>query len=208
MPLGPLERTLAIALGANHGDPAVTLKAVRPLLAGELLAWAVTPPLVVREAELQLRWSPLFRTAPVGGPPGQPPYLNAVLLVHRSAPPASGSAARSPWPDAEGLLRRLQRLEATFGRGRSVHWGPRTLDLDLLWCGGQACSTAALTLPHPRLRERAFVMAPLAALDPQLVPPGAAATAAELLAAVMRRGAEPPPQALAGGPGWAEGPLS
>ncbi|MCP9885563.1 2-amino-4-hydroxy-6-hydroxymethyldihydropteridine diphosphokinase [Synechococcus sp. ATX 2A4] len=206
MPFGLLERTLAIALGANLDDPAITLKAVRPLLAGELLAWAVTPPLAVREAELQLRWSPLFRTAPVGGPPGQPPYLNAVLLVHHSAPPTPGSAARPIWPDAEGLLRRLQGLEAAFGRGRTVQWGPRTLDLDLLWCGDQACSTPALTLPHPRLRERAFVLAPLAALDPQLVPPGTAATAVELLAAVIRRGVEPPPQALAGGPGWAEGP--
>ncbi len=230
MPRGPCERTLAIALGANLDDPGATLAAVRPLLAAELVAWAGTPPLGVPQAGLQLHWSPLFRTAPVGGPPGQPPYLNAVLLVHHSpltatgsamttsalpaaassasasacasALPAAAPAAHAPWPAAEELLRRLQRLEAAFGRERSVHWGPRTLDLDLLWCGHQVCCTATLTLPHPRLRERAFVLAPLAALDPLLIPPGSAATAAELLAAALRRGAEPPPRALAGVPGW------
>lgn len=214
MPHGPFERTLAIALGANLDDPGATLAALRPLLAAELVAWAGTPPLGVPQARLQLHWSPLFRTAPVGGPPGQPPYLNAVLLVQHSplaatgsaltasALPAAAPAAHAPWPAAEELLRRLQRLEAAFGRERSVHWGPRTLDLDLLWCGRQVCGTSTLTLPHPRLRERAFVLAPLAALDPLLIPPGGAATAAELLAAALRRGAEPPPRALAGVTGW------
>ncbi len=202
MPCGPFERTLAIALGANLDDPGATLAAVRPLLAAEVVAWAGTPPLGAPEAWLQLHWSPLFRTAPVGGPPGQPPYLNAVLLVHHSPLPATAPAAHATWPAAAELLRRLQRLEAAFGRERSVHWGPRTLDLDLLWCGRQVCCTAMLTLPHPRLRERAFVLAPLAALDPLLIPPGGAVTAAELLAAALLHGAEPPPLALAGVPGW------
>ncbi|MEB3325968.1 MAG: 2-amino-4-hydroxy-6-hydroxymethyldihydropteridine diphosphokinase, partial [Cyanobacteriota bacterium] len=69
--------TLAVALGANLGDPAATLVAVRPLLAELLLPLAKSPRLA---ASPRLLWSPLFRTAPVGGPPDQPDYLNAVVL--------------------------------------------------------------------------------------------------------------------------------
>ncbi len=188
---------LAIALGANLGDPAASFVAVRPLLEASLEAWAGGP--------LQLSWSPRFRTAPVGGPPGQPPYLNAVLLVRRG----DGAAREASWPDPAGLLGRLQRLEAQFGRERREHWGPRHLDLDLLWCGAIRCCSPELVLPHPRLGERAFVLAPLAAIDPDLLLPaaaGLAVSAADGLAALPLVPGELPPLALAGGPGWPEGP--
>jgi 2-amino-4-hydroxy-6-hydroxymethyldihydropteridine diphosphokinase len=190
--------SLAVAIGANLGDPVATFRAVRPRLEAELRAWAAAP--------LQLSWSPRFRTQPVGGPPGQPPYLNAVLLVRQG--PAQGP--EGTWPDPQELLGRLLRLEAAFGRERRERWGPRRLDLDLLWCGAMACHGPELVLPHPRLEERAFVLAPLAAIDPDLplpAPPGVAARIASAgLAALPPAALEPPPLALAGEPGWPEGP--
>ncbi|MEA5441874.1 2-amino-4-hydroxy-6-hydroxymethyldihydropteridine diphosphokinase [Cyanobium gracile] len=197
-PTAPLRSSLAIALGANLGDPAASFAAVRPLLAAELEAWAGVP--------LQLCWSPRFRTAPVGGPPGQPPYLNAVLLAR----PGAGAALDAAWPEPAALLGRLQQLETRFGRERREHWGPRRLDLDLLWCGANTCCRPELVLPHPRLEERAFVLAPLAAIDPDLLLPAAAAglpvSATEALAALPLVPGELEPLALAGGPGWPEGP--
>ncbi len=192
---------LAIALGANLGDPAATFTAVRPLLAAALQAWAGAAGC----CGLELRWSPRYRTAPVGGPPGQPAYLNAVVLgLCRSAP-----SPASPWPEAGLLLERLLALEARFGRERLVPWGPRRLDLDLLWCGGQRSASPQLTLPHPRLGERSFVLAPLAAIAPDLLLPGGVAagpcTVAERLAALARAAGEPPPAPLAGALGWPEG---
>jgi 2-amino-4-hydroxy-6-hydroxymethyldihydropteridine diphosphokinase len=189
--------TLAIALGANLGDPDATLRAVRPLLSDQLRALVAAG-----EGALRLRWSPLFRTAPVGGPPGQPPYLNAAVLAGWEA---SGSEVPS-WPAGEILLARLLALEARFGRVRRERWGPRHLDLDLLWCGDVTCRSPELELPHPRLGERTFVLAPLAAIDPRLPLPGEGATAARRLAALLARPGEIPPVPLPGRPGWPEGP--
>lgn len=197
-PSGPSASSLAIAIGANLGDPVATFTAVRPRLEAELRAWAAAP--------LQLSWSPRFRTQPVGGPPGQPPYLNAVLLARLASAPVPAA----PWPDPTGLLARLLQLEAAFGRERRERWGPRRLDLDLLWCGAMACPGPELVLPHPRLGERAFVLAPLAAIDPDLPLPLATAgpprTASAGLAALPRAALEPPPQVLPGTTGWPEGP--
>lgn len=184
--------TLAVALGANLGDPAATLVAVRPWLAALLLPLAepscVTPP-------ARLRWSPLFRTAPVGGPPDQPDYLNAVVLLE----------GLRPDPDPLALLLELQALERRFGRVRRERWGPRLLDLDLLWCGGQVCRQGELELPHPRLAQRAFVLAPLAAIDAGLLPPLAdqpPRNCGERLADLLAEGVEPPPERLPPRPGW------
>jgi len=154
---------LAIGIGANlpspAGEPRDTLQALRPLLTEALVqqwrAWGAAPP--------ALQWSPLFRTAPVGGPPGQPDYLNAVLLVAAPGPP---HAAR-----AEQLLKRLQGLERQFGRERRELWGARSLDLDVLWWGDLQCCGASLVLPHPLWRQRSFVLAPLAALRGEVIPP-------------------------------------
>ncbi len=203
---------MAIALGANLADPLATLLAVRPLLV--VLARRHLGPAPVR-----LRWSPLFRTEPVGGPPGQPPYLNAVLLAEAAAPLEPNPAA------ARALLADLQGLEQRFGRRRLEPWGPRTLDLDLLWWTALQLQAPELTLPHPRLAQRSFVLAPLAALDPALVPPGRAPvpgsidpesdpapasgsdpglSCGALLAALLPRLPEAPPVRLPGRPGWPE----
>lgn len=181
--------TLAVALGANLGDPAATLVAVRPLLEALLLPLA--------EPAARCRWSPLFRTAPVGGPPGQPDYLNAAVLLEQPRPQA----------DPRALLTALQQLEREFGRQRRERWGPRLLDLDLLWCGARICAEGELELPHPRLAQRAFVLAPLAAIDPALVPPlpdQAPLSSGERLAVLLAAGSEPPPERLPSRPGWPE----
>ncbi|MEB3322460.1 MAG: 2-amino-4-hydroxy-6-hydroxymethyldihydropteridine diphosphokinase [Synechococcaceae cyanobacterium] len=181
---------VAVALGANLGDPAATLLAVRPRLEEAVAEWW---------PGAAGRWSPRFRTAPVGGPPGQPPYLNAVALFTAAPPPPA-----DPLP----LLHRLQALERRFGRRRRIRWGPRRLDLDLLWCGEQCRSGPELQLPHPRLVGRCFVLAPLAAIDPALVPPGQAEVpprpCGALLASLQRGGPEPPPLRLPPAPGWPE----
>jgi 2-amino-4-hydroxy-6-hydroxymethyldihydropteridine diphosphokinase len=180
---------IAIALGANLGDPEATLVAVRPLVEEALLAAAV------RMGPSGFAWSPRYRTAPVGGPPGQPPYLNAALLV------------ADPWlplPSPRELLGRLLELERRFGRVRRERWGPRRLDLDLLWCGQEVLSTAELELPHPRLLERSFVLAPLAAIAPGLVPPGAELGCLPLLERLLAHPGAEVPQRLPPQPGWPE----
>ena len=195
----PPQGSLAIALGANLGDPSATLVEVRPLLVRTLAEVFAAAALAPARGPLHCRWSPLFRTAPVGGPAGQPTYLNAVLLATLPGPGGAPNGL-----DPLLLLERLQSLEHRFGRQRRERWGPRHLDLDLLWCGELRRRTSRLELPHPRLLERGFVLAPLAAIDPQLRPPGAALPAARLLADLLARPGEAPPIPLPGRSGWPE----
>lgn len=187
---------LAIALGANlpspAGPPLATLLAVRPLL--ETLLRPL--PGTTRTGQQSPRWSPLFSTAAVGGPAGQPDYLNAAVLVEHPGDPDAESAWR--------LLQTLQAMERDFARERNERWGPRSLDLDLLWWGVLHCKSAALELPHPRLLQRDFVLAPLAAIDAALTPPGAHAPVGALLAQLRAGSSEPAPQQLPGRPGWPE----
>ncbi|MCX7148223.1 MAG: 2-amino-4-hydroxy-6-hydroxymethyldihydropteridine diphosphokinase [Rhodocyclales bacterium] len=134
-----------IALGANLGDPVATVKAA-------ILALRVLP-----QTEF-IAASSLYRTAPVGLK-HQPDFINAVVeLVAVSSAPT--------------LLDSLFAIEERFGRLRSVKNAPRTLDLDLLLYGDTVSDDPQLTLPHPRLHERAFVLAPLAEIAPQLAIPG------------------------------------
>jgi 2-amino-4-hydroxy-6-hydroxymethyldihydropteridine diphosphokinase len=93
--------------------------------------------------------SSLYRTAPVGGPAGQPDYLNAVITI---------AWDRSPF----ALLALIHQIEADFGRERLVRFGPRTLDIDIVAIDGLTIESASLTVPHPRAHERAFVLVPLA----------------------------------------------
>ena len=146
-----LEAPLAVALGANRpsaaGGPRQTLAAVRPLVEDQLTAWA--------DQLLQFQWSSLLTTDPVG-PVDQPRYLNGVLLVRNiSTEPSEASALQ--------LLDRLHVLERRFGRDREreLRWGPRTLDLDLLFWGELRLEHSRLVLPHPRLHLRTFVLEPL-----------------------------------------------
>jgi dihydroneopterin aldolase/2-amino-4-hydroxy-6-hydroxymethyldihydropteridine diphosphokinase len=136
---------VVIALGANLGDRGESLAAAVDELA-ELPGVVVT------------RVSPLVETDPVGGPE-QPPYLNAVVLARTQRDPAD-------------LLVALHQVEQAHGRTREVHWGARTLDLDLIQVGrpgtqSEVCSNdPTLTLPHPRAAERAFVLVPWDLADP------------------------------------------
>jgi len=113
-----------------------------------------------------LRASRVWDTAPIGPP--QPRYLNAVLEIETTRTPAS-------------LLALLREVEAAAGRTRDVHWGARTLDLDLLLFGDLVVREPGLTLPHPGLAGRRFVLAPLAELRPELPVPGADASVGRLL---------------------------
>ncbi|HEX4126224.1 MAG TPA: 2-amino-4-hydroxy-6-hydroxymethyldihydropteridine diphosphokinase [Acidimicrobiales bacterium] len=100
--------------------------------------------------------SALYETEPVGGPEDQGPYLNLVVEL---------STADAP----RALLERCRALESEAGRVRTVRWGPRTLDADVLWEEGWQVDEQDLTVPHPRLWERRFVVQPLADLAPDLV---------------------------------------
>ena len=145
------DASLAVALGANRpsaaGSPRQTLVAVRPLLEELLRAWS--------GQDLCCRWSQLWETKPVG-PVQQPDYFNAVVLVQ-------GLALVPAEPLALELLQRLHGLERRFGRERSQEqrWGPRSLDLDLLFWGELRLDHPDLMLPHPRMHLRSFVLEPL-----------------------------------------------
>jgi len=125
----------ALALGANMGDPAANIaEAVRRL--------AAVPGLALVAA------SSLYRTAP-WGVTDQPAFLNAALLARTSLAP-------------RGLLANTQAIERAMGREPGLRWGPRPIDIDLLWVGDAVLVTDDLTLPHPGLFERGFVLLPLA----------------------------------------------
>ena len=99
--------------------------------------------------------SPLYGSAPLGENAEGPNYVNAVAQLHTTL-------------SADALLRELHRIEGAFGRARSYKNAPRTLDLDILLYGDTVCHTDTLTLPHPRMHERAFVLYPLFDLKPDI----------------------------------------
>jgi 2-amino-4-hydroxy-6-hydroxymethyldihydropteridine diphosphokinase len=146
----------AIALGSNLGDRERHLRRA-------LIALERTPGVVL------LRRSTWHETEPVGGPVGQGPYLNGAALLETSLQPAE-------------LLERLQEIESDQGRERGELNGARTLDLDLLWFGEQRSDDPHLTLPHPRMEQRPFVLAPLAELVPEHTLAGCGLTVIEQLA--------------------------
>lgn len=100
--------------------------------------------------------SEVYETAPVGGPE-QGAYLNMVLVLRSDL-------------SADDLLARARSQEVAAGRVRDERWGPRTLDVDILWIDGERHDRPELTVPHPRMHERAFVTVPLAEVAPDLVP--------------------------------------
>ncbi len=103
--------------------------------------------------------SQVYETDPVGGPDGQGPYLNMVAALDTPLDPFA-------------FVRRCHRIEAEALRERAVHWGPRTLDVDVLFYDDVTVTSPELTIPHPRLAERRFVLAPLAEVAPERCPPG------------------------------------
>ena len=152
-----------IGLGANLGDRLTTLREATARLAAH-------GTVVGR--------SRVFASAAVGGPP-QPPFLNAAVALESALEP-------------QAMLAACHAIERALGRDRAreVRWGPRTLDLDLLLAGArgeQVTSLPGLALPHPRLHERAFALAPLADLDATLVHPAVGTTITALLQDAQRR---------------------
>jgi len=131
-----------IGLGSNLDDPLTQLDTAITALQG---AYGIS----------LLAVSGYYETAPIGGPE-QPPFINAVAECSTSLEPIE-------------LLHRLQDIELRQGRVRETHWGPRTIDLDVLLFDDLQLDTPELTLPHPRLTERAFVLVPLADLAPELM---------------------------------------
>ena len=103
--------------------------------------------------------SQVFETEPIGGPGGQGAYLNMVVKVQTSLDPYA-------------FIRRCQRIEANALRQRIVHWGPRTLDVDVLFYDDVHISSEKLTVPHPRINERRFVLTPLSEVAPERCPQG------------------------------------
>jgi 2-amino-4-hydroxy-6-hydroxymethyldihydropteridine diphosphokinase len=132
-----------LGLGSNLGDRAGHLRRAVAAL---------------RARDRVLGVSPVYATAPLGGP-AQGEYLNLVVEL---------DTARSP----RELLALCLELEDEAGRVRTQRWGPRTLDVDVLWIEGVSVAEADLEVPHPRMRERRFVLAPLADLAPDLVGDG------------------------------------
>jgi 2-amino-4-hydroxy-6-hydroxymethyldihydropteridine diphosphokinase len=132
--------------------------------------------------------SPVYETAPVGGP-AQSDYLNAVLIAGTGLAPLD-------------LLAGTQRIEADFGRIRvegAERFGPRTLDIDIISYDDQISGDPVLTLPHPRAHERAFVLVPWHDIDPAASLPGRGPVAA-LLARLDRHGVRRQPGVLLGAP--------
>ncbi len=131
-----------LGLGSNLGDRLATLQQAFDLLGAE-------DGLAVEAC------SRVWETTPVGGP-SQSDFLNAVLRVETSLAPRD-------------LLAAVNRVEAALDRVRDVRWGPRTIDIDVLWIVGYTSDDPELTVPHPRMTERAFVVLPLLDLDPDPV---------------------------------------
>lgn len=149
-----------VGVGSNLGDRAAEIARARAELehAG---------------AARVLRQAPLIETQPVGGPP-QGPFLNTCWEVETSR-------------EAEALLDALLAVEARLGRRRSQRWGPRSIDLDLLFYESLVLKTQRLILPHPRIQERVFVLEPLAALNPDFIHPVLGVDLNDLLLAARRQ---------------------
>lgn len=144
--LRPVRRA-ALSLGSNLGDRLDYLQGAVDALGETPEIWPVAV-------------SSVYETLAQGGPDDAPPYLNAVLVVDTTL-------------SARMLLERAKAVEDAFGRTRDVRWGPRTLDVDILALGDRELGDEDLTVPHPRLAERAFVLVPWAEVDPDFVVPGA-----------------------------------
>jgi len=144
-----------IALGSNLGDRLENLRVGIDELAS-------TNGVVIDAV------SKLYETAPVGGPDEQGPYLNAALVATTTL-------------GAAELLANMHRIEAIRERERTIHWGPRTLDLDLLIYGDLVSDAPSLQVPHPRQHERRFVLVPVCDVAPELIHPLLGRTMHELL---------------------------
>ncbi len=147
-------RRTGFSLGSNYGDRLAYLERACDALS-ELFG--------------ELRLSQVYETQPVGCPPGSPTFLNACVEVYTTREP-------------ENILESILRIEEQLGRKRhGVYGEPRTCDIDLLYCGEEVRHSEHLTLPHPRIAARRFVLQPLCDIDPELRLPGLNASVRDLL---------------------------
>ncbi|MDR1167155.1 MAG: 2-amino-4-hydroxy-6-hydroxymethyldihydropteridine diphosphokinase [Deltaproteobacteria bacterium] len=151
----PTAREAAIGLGANLGDPPKAIQEALERLKA-LKSWRF------------LAQSSVYLTEPVGGPPGQPWYHNAVALFATDLNPSS-------------VVSLLLEIERRMGRQRLERWGPRVIDLDLLYLGDVKSDLQEALTPHPRMHTREFVLRPLHELRPQWIHPLLRRSAQELL---------------------------
>ncbi len=157
--LSPVRTTVYIGVGANLGDRM------------QQLNQAITAIAALTDTHFRCR-SPIYQTTAIG--PVQPDYLNAVIEIETLLAP-------------DVLLQHLLDIECRLGRVRDVRWGARMIDLDVLLYGDQSICSPTLTIPHPHLHERAFVLYPLADIAPQLLIPRHG-TISDLLQHVPRSG--------------------
>ncbi len=150
-----------LALGSNLGDRAAHLESARCQLESSLLT--------------QMRCSPICETEPVGPP--QDAYLNQIVRGNCELDPPA-------------LLQRCQSIENSLGRIRRERWGPRTIDIDILTFGQMSWQDESLTIPHPRIEERVFVLEPWAQLEPGYLVPRLEKTVQQLLDLLPRRSPE------------------
>lgn len=150
-----------IGLGSNLENPLEQLKQARTEIAS-------------LTGVAELAFSPLYRSTPVG-PQDQPDFINAVMKISTSLPAAE-------------LLRQLQAIETAHGRLRLIRWGARTLDLDILLYGLHVIAEADLSVPHPEMAQRAFVLYPLADIAPADLPVPGLGPLADLLATCPKAG--------------------
>lgn len=150
-----------IALGANLGNRKKTLEE----------GWGELGKLPETETEL---FSAFYETKAVGGPEDQPDFLNATGTIQTALEPLK-------------LLDAMNKIEAQFGRTREIHWGPRTLDLDLIFYDHLVLKTKRLTLPHPLFSQRLFVLQPLAEIVPDWFDPISEKSVAELLETLLSK---------------------
>ena len=154
--------TVYLGLGSNLGDRRRNLEAA-------LDALRAHPQIAVSAV------SAFLETDPVGGPPGQGRFLNAAAKIETDLSP-------------EALLEELKRIERALGRREGPRWGPREIDLDILLYGEEVQETEAHVIPHPRMRERRFVLEPLAEIAPTARDPATGRTVRELLTSLKDSG--------------------